>query len=77
MGSTQMQRQPEDSHWVQRLIDAKSFRAETWGDVLSHVKIVYHGISRVCVVWCSKVDAIEHEGQGIDRLRAGNKLNQK
>jgi hypothetical protein len=58
-------------------IDEKSFRAETRRGVLSDVKRVYHGVSRVCVVWRSKVDAIEHEGQGIDRLRAGDKLNQK
>ena len=43
---------------------------------MGDVKRVYHGVSRVYVVWRSKVDAIKHEGQGIDGLRAGDKLNQ-
>ena len=43
---------------------------------MGDVKRVYHGVSRVSVVWRSKVDAIKHEGQGIDGLCAGDKLNQ-
>jgi hypothetical protein len=43
---------------------------------MGDVKRVYHGVSRVSVVWRSKVGAIKHEGQGIDGLHADDKLNQ-
>ena len=35
----------------------------------------YHGVCRVGVVLCSEVDAVEHERQGVYRLRAGDELN--